>query len=277
MNEVDAGRTASAWAWACLLAADPGEKCELTALAAAQIESGNFAPERAGEPVHSLPVPGRPERPPLVQPRALKSRGIGSLQGRAALLHAVAHIEFNAINLAWDAVYRFRDLPEEYARDWASVAADEARHFQLVRQRLNELGFDYGDFPAHNGLWEMALATEDCLTARMALVPRLLEARGLDVTPGMIEGLKGVADWPSVAVFELILREEVRHVAVGSRWFAYSCEREGLEPEAEFLRLLKSRAPGRVRPPFNESARRAAGFSATELENLQRAFAVVPA
>lgn len=262
--------SAAAAALQCLLATDPDHKCAMTAEVSAAIADGRLAAAAdPAVPVQSLPIPGRPPRPELVQPRALKSRGLGSAHGRAALLHAVAHIEFNAINLAWDAIYRFRAVPHDYVHDWATVAADEARHFLLVRQRLRELGFDYGDFPAHNGLWQMACATEDGLVPRMALVPRLLEARGLDVTPPMIDGLRAAGDEASVAVFEVILREEVRHVEIGTRWFHWACAREGLDPEPHFLALLRSRAPGRVRPPFNVGARRAAGFSESELLALE--------
>jgi uncharacterized ferritin-like protein (DUF455 family) len=183
-------------------------------------------------------------------------------------VHAIAHIEFNAINLALDAAYRFRDMPPEYHGDWLSVAADEARHFRLLQDRLAELGISYGDFPAHNGLWEMAEKTADRCLVRMALVPRVLEARGLDVTPGMIERLAAAGDHATVAVLRVILAEEVRHVAIGTRWFRYCCEREGLEPSATFLDLLERRHAGTVRGPFNLEARYAAGFSRQEMAAL---------
>lgn len=211
---------------------------------------------------------GRPGCPRLVAPRQLASRGLGSPEGRAAFLHAIAHIEFNAINLAADAVYRFRGMPLAFYRDWAGIAADEARHFLLLQARMAELGAAYGDFEAHNGLWDMACRTaHDCLT-RMALVPRVLEARGLDVTPAMIKRLRGVGDEASIAVLELILREEVAHVAAGSRWFEWCCDREGREPRSTFRQLLDDYAPDAVRPPFNAPARLAAGFSAGELAGL---------
>ncbi|MEJ2654165.1 MAG: ferritin-like domain-containing protein [Acidihalobacter sp.] len=146
-------------------------------------------------------------------------RGLGTREGRAALVHAVAHIEFNAINLALDAVYRFRSLPRAYYDDWLRVADEEARHFMLLADRLTDFGMRYGDLPAHNGLWEMAVKTADDWLLRMALVPRVLEARGLDVTPGMIERLRQAGDMETVAALEVILREEVGHVAIGSRWF----------------------------------------------------------
>jgi uncharacterized ferritin-like protein (DUF455 family) len=223
----------------------------------------------ADDPMRDAPAaPGRPERPALVPVRDVPQRGLGTPEGRAALLHAVAHIEFNAINLALDASWRFRGMPREYYLDWTGVAADEARHFRLLRARLRELGHDYGDFAAHNGLWEMAEKSADRCLARMALVPRLLEARGLDVTPGMIARFRALGDLPSVAILETILREEVAHVAIGSRWFAWCCAREGLEPGDTFIGLLRDVARGALRGPFNLEARRAAGFDESELGRL---------
>jgi uncharacterized ferritin-like protein (DUF455 family) len=195
-------------------------------------------------------------------------RGLGTPEGRAALVHAIAHIEFNAINLAWDAVYRFRGFPADYYRDWARCAHDEARHFAMLAVRLAELGHAYGDFDAHDGLWEMAGKTAHSDLARMALVPRVLEARGLDVTPGMIERLRGVGDEGTIAILEVILREEVAHVAAGTRWFRWCCERDGLEPRSTFVSLLRQYMGGSLRGPFNLSARRAAGFDAQEMEQL---------
>src|SRR5262249_40582494 len=158
---------------------------------------------------------------------------------------------FNAINLAWDAVYRFRGMPVQYYADWVGVAADEARHFALLEARLHELGYVYGDFDAHDGLWEMAVKTSAWCLARMALVPRVLEARGLDVTPGMIERLRGAGDDATVAILELILREEVAHVAAGSRWFAWCCAREGRDPDTTFAELIAAHSRGALRGPFN--------------------------
>jgi uncharacterized ferritin-like protein (DUF455 family) len=211
---------------------------------------------------------GRPQRPTLVSPRSLAQRGLGSPEGRAALVHAVAHIEFNAINLAWDAVWRFRGMPAGFYADWVGVAADEARHFSLLAARLAELGHAYGDFDAHDGLWDMAVQTADSCLARMALVPRVLEARGLDVTPGMILRLRSVGDEATAAILEVILAEEVAHVAAGSRWFAWCCAREGLEPQAEFMRLIGAHMRGSLRGPFNVDARLRAGFSVAELRSL---------
>lgn len=212
------------------------------------------------------PLPGRPARPALVAPREVPSRGLGSREGRIALVHAVAHIEFNAINLALDALQRFRGLPRDYYADWLGVAQDEARHFALLRERLQQLGADYGDLPAHNGLWEAAEKTAHDGLLRMALVPRVLEARGLDVTPGMIGRLREVGDADTVAILERILAEEVGHVAVGSRWFAWWCAQRGENPRELWPRLLAAHGV-RLRPPLNHPARVQAGFDATELHS----------
>lgn len=215
-------------------------------------------------------LPGRPEKPLLVEPKFLAKRSLSKPEGRAALLHAVAHIEFNAINLACDAVQRFSRMPAEYYRDWISVAVDEGRHFGLLQERLNALGYRYGDFDAHDGLWEMAERTKNSCLERMALVPRLLEARGLDVTPGMIERLRQVGDTASIAVLEVILHEEIRHVGIGSHWFKYCCALEHKDPEREFISLLQTIGRGALRGPFNLQARIDSGFSAFELEQINR-------
>jgi len=250
----------------CLTACDPDEKRGRVSRLAEGWRNGRLDRDAdRSSPVRPIPEPGRPERPRLVPPRQLPQRGLGTPEGRAALIHAVAHIEFNAINLACDAVYRFRDMPVGYYADWIAVADDEARHYALLEARLEGLGYSYGDFDAHNGLWEMALKTAHDPLVRMALVPRVLEARWLDVTPGMIERLRGLGDRETVAILELILREEVAHVATGSRWFAWCCDQRGLEPEPTFRALLATHAPGLVRGPFNLEARRAAGFSDAEL------------
>ena len=213
----------------------------------------------------AIAAPGRPAKPRLVPPRELPQRGLGSEEGRAALLHAITHIEFNAINLALDAAFRFRDMPPDFLSDWISVAVDEARHFSLLQARLHELGFAYGDFEAHNGLWEMAERTAGACLARMALVPRVLEARGLDVTPGMIARLRQLGDDRSAEILEVILAEEVRHVAIGSHWFAWCCARDGVAPESTFIALISGVAKGSIRGPFNIPARTAAGFAESEL------------
>ena len=251
-----------------LAAADPDDKVAATMAAADAFLRRDL--DCPGEPRSPDPIrmPGRPSRPALVHPRDLPRRGFGTPEGRAAFIHAVAHIEFNAIDLAWDAVYRFRGMPRDYYADWVGVARDEARHFLLLRARLNDMGHDYGDFDAHNGLWEMAEKTAHDGLARMALVPRVLEARGLDVTPGMIAKLRALGDAETVAILEVILREEVAHVAAGSRWFRWHCERAGVEPRARFRELLAEYARPVLHGPFNLEARSAAGFDTEELEAL---------
>jgi uncharacterized ferritin-like protein (DUF455 family) len=258
-------------AGACLAEADLDRKLALTAEVAAAWRSGRLAADgmSAGPVIDS---PGRPARLELVAPRELPRRKLTSPSGRAALIHAVAHIEFNAINLAWDAVQRFRGLPDAFYSDWVGVAAEEAEHFGLMRERLADLGGDYGDLPGHDGLWEMARRTARDPLARMALVPRVLEARGLDVTPGMIERLQAVGDQETAARLGVILREEVGHVAAGSRWFRYLCSTRGLEPRSTFFVLLDDLLTGEVRGPLNLPDRRRAGFDDEELDLLaQRA------
>jgi uncharacterized ferritin-like protein (DUF455 family) len=253
---------------ACLREPDPSRKVALTHDTARRIRDGRL--RRAGQPREPVQdEPGRPERPQLVAPRALAQRGLDQPEGPAALIHAVAHIEFNAINLAWDAVQRFPDMPAEFAADWASVADDEARHFSMLRERLVALGHDYGDFPAHDGLWTMARRTATDVLARMALVPRVLEARGLDVTPGMIERLRRVGDDETGDCLEIILHEEVAHVAAGSRWFRWVCEQRGLAPRATYFGLLAEYLGGGMRCPLNRSARLDAGFDEDELDRLE--------
>ena len=254
---------------ACLAAASPDGKVAATHAAAAAFREGALAIDPLAPPPEPIRMPGRPARPRLVHPRELPRRGFGTVEGRAAFLHAIAHIEFNAIDLGWDAVYRFRGMPAAFYADWVSVADDEARHFALLRARLRDLGHDYGDFDAHNGLWEMAEKTAHDALARMALVPRVLEARGLDVTPGMIARLRGQDD-ATADILEVILAEEVAHVAAGSRWFRWCCERAGVAPEPRFRELLAEYARAVLHGPFNLDARSAAGFSDDELAALQQ-------
>lgn len=248
--------------WAAVVAAyglaDPSAKC-----AAVMALPEALAARPAGLAVP--PQPGRPHRPELVHPAGVARRKLGSVAGRAALVHAVAHIEFNAINLALDAVLRFDAMPTAFYSDWLSVARDEARHFTMLAGRLAELDSHYGALPAHNGLWEMAEKTAHDVLHRMALVPRVLEARGLDVTPGMIERLQAAGDAETVAHLRVILAEEERHVAIGSRWFARLCEQRGCEPETTFRGLLADYGVAFSRGEINVAARRRAGFSDAEL------------
>jgi uncharacterized ferritin-like protein (DUF455 family) len=221
------------------------------------------------EPQASLP--GRPARPPLVPPREVGKRAMHTVEGRAALIHALAHIEFNAINLALDAIWRFSDMPREFYGDWLQVAAEEALHFSLLNAHLHTLGYAYGDFNAHNSLWEMAQKTASDMTARMALVPRTLEARGLDATPAVRAKLTQVGDHAAATVLDIILRDEVGHVAIGNRWYHWLCLRDGKDPVALYADLsVRFKAP-QPRGPFNLDARRAAGFSDEEIAVLEAA------
>jgi uncharacterized ferritin-like protein (DUF455 family) len=213
-------------------------------------------------------LPGRPERPALVEPRELQRRSMSTPQGRVVLLHALAHIEFNAINLALDAVWRFPGMPEAFYADWLKVAAEEAYHFSLLGKRLADYGHGYGDFPAHNGLWEMCERTSTDVLARMALVPRVLEARGLDASPPIRARLKQAGDDESAAILDIILRDEVGHVRIGNHWFRYLCEARGLAPHAAWLALAEQYHAPRMRGPFNFEARRSAGFDEAELDTL---------
>src|SRR5688500_11688843 len=244
-------------------------KVAATFVTAKSFNSGELAIDLQSSPPNPIRMPGRPPKPALVHPRDLPKRGLGTQEGRAGFIHAIAHIEFNAIDLAWDAVYRFRGMPHAYYVDWVGVENDEARHFVMLRDRLRELGHDYGDFDAHNGLWEMAEKTAHDGLARMALVPRVLEARGLDVTPGMIVKLRALGDDATAGILDIILREEVAHVAAGSRWFRWFCERDGIEPRARFRELL-AEVRASVHGPFNMEARSAAGFDADELAALEQ-------
>jgi len=257
---------------AALAECSPEQKCaQLGALDAAALAD---ALARAQAFAQAPLAPGRPPRPELVHPRDVPTRGLGTPAGRAALVHAVAHIEFNAINLALDACSRFAgQMPAAFYADWLGVARDEARHFALLRGRLNELGYDYGDFPAHNGLWEAAEKTAHDVLVRMALVPRVLEARGLDVTPGIIHRLREVGDTATVAILDIILAEEVAHVAAGTRWFYLLCAQRGLEPVATFRQLVAEHRMS-IRPPFNAVARAQAGF--VEAEWIEWSAKVIP-
>jgi uncharacterized ferritin-like protein (DUF455 family) len=215
-----------------------------------------------------LPLPGRPERPRLVEPATVPRRSPFTPEGRAALLHAVAHIEFNAINLALDAVWRYHGMPQAFYRDWWLVAADEARHFNLLRSHLQTLGRDYGDFDAHDGLWSMAEKTADDIVARMALVPRTLEARGLDATPPMQARLARAGDQRAVEILGVILHDEVQHVAIGNHWYRWLCEERGLDPQAHYPVLAQRYGAPRLKGPFNLEARSRAGFTDQELSAL---------
>jgi len=248
---------------AVLLEADPSRKAAL----ARDLDTfdGIGADEPIAEPAG---IPGRPARPALVPHTEIKQRSIKSPDGLAALMHALAHIEFNAINLAADLAWRFAGMPEQFYLDWARVAREEAYHFGLLSDRLVELGHAYGDFPAHNALWDMAEKTRHDLLARIALVPRTLEARGLDASPPIRNKLVSVGDARGAAILDIILRDEIGHVAVGNHWYGVLCAQRGLDPVATYAALAEEHGAPRLRGPFNLEARRAAGFSEEELLRL---------
>ena len=235
--------------------------------------AAGMAPEAlgAGETLTAtLPLPGRPERPELVAPqRVERRRSIHTPAGRAAMIHALAHIEFNAINLALDALWRFGGMPAGFYLDWLRVADEEALHFTLLADHLATLGAGYGDFPAHNSLWEMADKTAGDVLARMALVPRTLEARGLDASPPVRAKLAAAGDHEAATIIDIILRDEVGHVAIGNRWYRWLCAGRGLDPVAAYGELAARYQAPRLRPPFNLEARRAAGFDDAELAWLE--------
>jgi uncharacterized ferritin-like protein (DUF455 family) len=215
-----------------------------------------------------LAIPGRPEKPLLVSPLEVGKRSMRTTEGRAALIHALAHIEFNAINLALDAVWRFADMPPQYYADWLKVAAEEAYHFGLLNGYLLNMGYQYGDFNAHNSLWEMAERTQGDVLARMALVPRTMEARGLDASPPLRNKFAQIGDNDAAEILDIILRDEIGHVAIGNYWFNWLCEQRGLEPIACYENLAKQYSAPAMRKPLNIEARRKAGFTEEELARL---------
>ena len=260
-----------------LCLADPAAKVAAThaLFAAAQAQPAGL-PDRfdtttALHPDPASPLPGRPPKPELLAPMQVHHRSPFTPEGLAALVHAVCHIEFNAINLALDAIWRFPALPAAYYRDWLRVAAEESLHFTLLAQHLATLGHAYGDFDAHDGLWAMTEKTAGDLTARMALVPRTLEARGLDATPPLQKRLAQAGDARAVEILDVILRDEIGHVAIGNRWYRWLCERDGLDAVAHYRWLTERYQAPRLRPPFNTAARLAAGFTEEELAALPQA------
>jgi uncharacterized ferritin-like protein (DUF455 family) len=247
---------------AVLRAAEPAEKVRLSHAAAAAWRDGTISEVGSTVPPDR---PARPARPELKMPRDMPKRGAGkSVQARVALLHAVAHIELNAIDLAWDMVARFAacDLPRAFFDDWVRVGDEEAKHFGLLADRLADFGAAYGDLPAHDGLWQAADETAHDLLARLAVVPLVLEARGLDVTPAMIARMERYGDDKTAAALRVIYKEEVGHVAAGMRWFRFECGRRGLAPEPAWRDLVARHFKGEIRAPFNDAARAAAGFPA---------------
>ena len=221
------------------------------------------------ESIQHVPDPGRPAKPELVPPRNLPRRITHTQPGRNAMAHAFAHIEFNAINIALDAVYRFDDMPADFYRDWLLVAAEEGKHFLLLADYLAQNDCAYGDFTAHNSLWETVCATDHDVMVRMALVPRVLEARGLDVTPAIADKLRIVGDQPLVDILGVIYQDEIGHVEIGTRWFRYCAEQRQLDPRLTFRELLIEYMHGRIRGPYDEPGRMAAGFTAEEIDDLK--------
>lgn len=266
-------------ALAALARADPATKVaaahalwqRLHALPDEHTRTQVLQPTQHIEPAAGTALPGRPALPLLVAPSAVPQRSPFTPDGLAALLHAVCHIEFNAINLALDAVWRFAGMPTDFYRDWLRVADEEATHFGLLRAHLQSLGHDYGDYLAHDGLWDMCVKTQHDITARMALVPRTLEARGLDATPLMQQRLRQVgspAALRAVDILDVILQDEIGHVAIGNHWYGWLCAQQGIEPIAHYRLLSRTHSAPRLRPPFNHAARLAAGFSASEMNDL---------
>lgn len=253
----------------CLLERDPTRKIALVAALAEQLAAGVVVIDAAAAIGMEGDIPGRPARPELVAPRLVGRRSMVTVEGRAMLVHALAHIEFNALNLALDAVARFAGLPEQYYRDWFSVAAEEAGHHAMLVAHLAVLGHVYGDFPAHDSLWEMVSKTNGDVLARMALVPRTLEARGLDAIPPLRAKLAQAGDMAAAAILDIILRDEVGHVVIGNHWYGYLCAQRGLAPGPTYAKLSVEYAAPVLRGPFNLEARRRAGFTDAELAQMQ--------
>ncbi|WMS42538.1 ferritin-like domain-containing protein [Acuticoccus sp. MNP-M23] len=241
-------------------AADPERKVALTRAAAAAWRGRTLSLSRGLLDPPMPRRPGRPERPALMPPRDVPRRGFGTTAGRTAFMHAIAHIELNAIDLAWDIVGRFAhvQMPRSFYDDWVRVGAEEAGHFSLLAARMAEFDTVYGDHPAHDGLWEAAEATEGDLLARLAIVPLVLEARGLDVTPSMVTKFTALGDTESAAVLNRIYEDEKGHVYVGAAWFRYLCDRQGLAAEPTFHAMVRRHFRGGLKPPFNDKARSAA-------------------
>jgi uncharacterized ferritin-like protein (DUF455 family) len=259
----------AARALACLRLDEPDAKLAGAATLWSDWQAGALATPDAHETVEVIETPGRPAAPKLVPPQEVGRHSIHNRAGHAALIHALAHIEFNAINLALDAAYRFRGLPRDYYGDWLQVAAEEAYHFSLLRDHLRTLGYDYGSFPAHDGLWQMCRKTAHDPLVRMALVPRLLEARGLDANPAIVRKLKNIGDARGVEILDIILRDEIGHVRIGNRWYEHLCAQRAVDPAAQFQKLLSEYDAPRPRPPLHTAARRAAGFGEQELNYLE--------
>ncbi|MCL1620008.1 ferritin-like domain-containing protein [Ralstonia pseudosolanacearum] len=262
-------------ALAALCLTDPADKADATLRLGERARTADDSAWLADAPIvaPATGIPGRPAAPVLVPPSEVpRRRAIDTPHGRAVLLHALAHIEFNAINLALDAVWRFAGMPVAFYRDWMRVAAEEATHFSLLSAHLATLDCRYGDHPAHDGLWQMTEKTAADPLARMALVPRTLEARGLDASPPIRAKLAAAGDMAAAGILDIILRDEIGHVAVGNRWYRWLCERAGLDPLPTYRRLAEQYGAPRLRGPFNLDARRQAGFDDDEIAALEASF-----
>ena len=252
-----------------LLDKDPRRKCDSVAMIFALWGKEQLVRD-TGFPTLPIDTPGKPELPRLVDPRQLSRRTTSSREGRISLLHAFAHIEFNAINIALDAAYRFRQMPDQFVSDWLLVACEEAKHFNLLSEYLCDQGSFYGELDAHAGLWDMVCKTRHDALHRMALVPRVMEARGLDVTPGMIKRFTDIGDHRAVDILQVIYRDEVGHVRIGNHWYQYLCRQRGLNPIDTFRELVDIYLKGKLRGPFNWQARLEAGFEAAELKAMEQ-------
>ncbi len=260
-----------AQALAILCLNDLDTKCRQTRALFAAAQATPLDTRAQWQPPASAPLPGRPPLPRLVPPVDVPTRSPFTTEGLGALIHSICHIEFNAIHLALDAMWRFPGMPEPFYRDWLRVADEEAYHFNLLRTHLRGLGFDYGDFDAHDGLWAMCEKTAGDITARMALVPRTLEARGLDATPLIQSKLRKVGTpdaLQAIDLLDIILRDEVGHVAIGNHWYRWLCDQQGLDPVAHYRTLARRYTAPRLKPPFNQAARLQAGFSQDEIDFL---------
>jgi uncharacterized ferritin-like protein (DUF455 family) len=252
-------------ALACLLLTDPAAKTAAVAAMAAACAGADWQVDSARRMDDPGGIPGRPVQPQLVAPRLVGRRSMVTVEGRAMLVHALAHIEFNAMNLALDALWRFAGMPDAYYVDWLRVSKEEAQHFSLLAAHLEVLGHAYGDFPAHDSLWEMVEKTRGDVLARMALVPRTLEARGLDAIPPLRAKIAQAGDMAAAHILDIIFRDEIGHVEIGNRWYRYVCEQRGLEPGLTYSALALEYAAPVLKGPFNIEARRQAGFTEAEL------------
>ena len=250
------------------LTADPDLKIELTQQTVSRWNAGELEWLEGDEP-ELLNQPGQPDKPEIVAPSEVNKRKFGKEEGRAALIHALAHIELTAVNLALDSVYRYRGMPEEFYADWMQCAGEEANHFIALRGRLREMGYDYGSFKAHGELWSMAVDTADDMLERMGIVHRVFEARALDVVPKTIQRFNQLGDKKMVDILTMIANEEIGHVSSGTRWYHYQCQQRQLDPDKTFIDLLWKYMKGPLKGPFNHEIRLKAGFSQQEMQMIE--------